>query len=251
MTYQLTNYRNMAQGAIAAYYATPPYSQQRIPQRYRTSAPTRTITTTKRRRLTNKNSFRNQMLKNTPAKHNTQGPTTAMTANTIYTFNATSLITQGDANTNRDGDAINLEALKVRGYYSTSATAGAYMFRMIVGYSGEEITTGNAFIALGLTAGQIFLPNFPSNFVAVVNPKAFTVVHDEVIDSNSQIAATKDVANIAKTLLLKKKFLYQETASIFGKDTNLYIIVIAHVVDGATGTTPAGDVLIATDLIFK
>jgi len=237
-------------GGMQGYYNNLP---QRIPQRQAyMGTRTRTVTTKGKRRNGVRNSFKKLMLNNTSAKHDTNGPLVVMLHNLIYTFNATSLITQGTTNEGRLGDAINLEALKIRGYYNSATTDGAYMFRMIIGYSGEEITTGNVFVTVtGLTAGQIFLPNAPANITAIVNPKAFTVLHEEVIDINSQIAGSFDVASIAKTVLLKQKFDYQDTGSIFGKTKNLYIVIVAHVVGGVAGTTAAGECVLGTDLIFK
>jgi len=244
------SYRDFAKAGIMSYYASPTGTSNA----YRHGSRNQSMTTTKKRkRLTYKKSFKSLMLNNTAAKHNTQGPTTAMTHNTVYTFNATALISQGDTNTDRDGDSINLEALKLRGFYASATTAGAYGFRIIIGYSGEEYNTGNAFVTglLGLTTAEIFLPNFPAAFVAVVNPKAFTVLHDQTVEVNSQIAATKDVTNIVNSTLLKSKFDYQSTGSVYGKLKNLYVVVVAQVVGGVTGTTAAGEVLLASDLIFK
>lgn len=252
MTYQLTNYRNMAQGALAAYYATPPYSQQRISQRYRHAQGTRTYTQTKKRRLMFKNSFRKQMLKNTAAKHDTNALTTVMTHNTLYTFNATENIIQGDSNTDRDGDAINLEALKLRGTYNTPTAGGAYTVRIIVGFSGEEIATGSAWNSLtGLAAQQIFLPAGTSNLTSLINPKAFTMLYDEVVDLNSQIEGVRDVTSIIKTVIIGQKFDYQSAAGTFGKLKNLYVVIVANEVNGTAGVTSTGNFNLSTDCIFK
>jgi len=247
------DYRKLAQGAIGAYYSQPPRYSQLTGQPYRHADGTRTMTQTqKRRRVGNKKSFKQLMLNNSSAKHFGDTGNVAILHDNIYTFNITAQVTQGDANTNRDGDHINLEALKIRGFYSSAVTAGAYSFRMLVGYSGEEYLAPNFTTGVGgLGAGEIFLPGAPTNHTSLVNPKAFTTLLDFNVDINSQIAATADISSILKTILLKQGFNYQSTASTFGKVKNLYVVLIGNVVGGTVAVTPVGECIIGTDLIFK
>jgi len=243
-------YKSLAKGAIAGYYLNSGGGTGTRNQ-YRYGDGTRTMTTTNKRRRPNpRSSFKQLMLKNTAAKHKTANPSTAMTHNTMYTYNVTGQIVQGDSNQDRDGDSINLEALKLRGFFDTSATAGAYSFRIIVGYSGEEYAATN-FTTVGLTSGEVFLPNASNNFTGVINPKAFTVIFDSNVDINSQVAGASDISSMLKTISLKRKFPYQATASVFGKDVNLYVVVVGYVVGGVAGVTAVGEVSLATDCIFK
>jgi len=220
-------------------------------QQYRYGDGTRTMTTTnKRKRKFAKVSFKQLMLKNTAAKHKTNNSSVAMIQNNIYTLNLTAAIVQGDTNQDRDGDHVNLEALKLRGFVDTAVTAGAYSFRYIVGYSGEEVGS-TTWTAAGLTGGEIFLPGGSSNFTSIINPKTFTVLYDVNIDINSQVAGASDISSVIKSIQLKRDFNYQSTASTFGKDTNLYMICIGIVVGGTNGTTIIGEVSMSSDLIFK
>jgi len=241
------DYRKFAKGGVAAWSAGYGTNSR---MSYRTSAPTRTTSTNKRRKPNRVTSFKSMMLKNTAAKHKTDGPGATMLHNSIYSLNVTSLITQGDTNQNRDGDAVNLEALKLRGFFNSNVTAGAYVMRILVGWSGEEYTTAN-FTTLGLGTAEIFLPSGANTVTSIVNPKAFTVLYDEVFDINSQIAATADVCSIVKTVPLNQKFNYQSDASTMGKTKNLYIVAVAFVVGGTGGVTGVGNIALATDLIFK
>jgi len=187
-------------------------------------------------------------------KHNTQSSSSVsstMTHQTIYTSNMTALITQGDGNTNRDGDGVHLTALKVKGVIHTAAASGAFCYRVLVGWSGEEynVTGSNA----GLTSTELFLPSQGGAFfvTANVNPKAFTCIHDELIDINSLIATTADLKTIAFNVKINQKFLYQASASTFGKTRNLYVVVIGGVVGGTSGTTSCGSFFFDTDLVFQ
>lgn len=251
MVFFRNNFRGLATSSLGSYYATlPRRNNQNTRFRYGEGV-SQTMTQTKRRkRGGNLQSFRSHMLNNTSAKHFTDTGNVSMLHDNIYSFNITAQITQGDSNSNRDGDSINLEALKIRGFFSSSSIAGAYGFRMLVGYSGEEYTAAN-FTTSGLTGGEIFLPGAPTNYTALVNPKAFTCLLDFNVDINSQIADTSDLASFFKSVLLKQKFDYQATGSQMGKTKNLYIVVIGNAVGGTLATTIVGETIIGTDCIFK
>lgn len=189
-----------------------------------------------------------------PAKHYTGETSPTLVHNTVTSMCPTQGIVQGDGNTQRDGDAIQLEALKMKGTFVTNSTAGAYQYRVLVGWSGEEYTTAN--IATGLVsalgASEIFLPStqgWVNN--AIVNPKAFTLLYDQTFDINSQIAATQDSQAFNLTVPIHQSFAYQASGSVQGKTKNLYVVVIGSVAGGTTGSTASGQVLLSYDLIFK
>lgn len=217
-------------------------------RKYRTSGRNNSFVT-KRGRQTGP-SFNKMLMLNTPAKHETYSPTQALLHNNIYGTNITEQITQGFGNEGRDGDSIYLEAVKFRGILTSSTTAGAYSYRIIIGFTGEEITTGGAF-NLTISSGQVFLPNGASQLTSIINPKAFTVLYDQVFDVNSQIAATADVNSFAGTVPIKQKFMYQSSASIYGKTKNLFMLVIGNVFGGVSGVTATGEIVVCIDTIFK
>jgi len=84
-----------------------------------------------------------------------------------------------------------------------------------------------------------------------VNPKAFTVLHDEVIDINSIVVATQETHALAFTIPVQTRFQYQASASQFGKTRNLVVVVTSFVPGGVTGTTATGTIQLSSDLIFK
>jgi len=205
---------------------------------------------TSKRGRSNKMSFHKQMLKNTPAKHDTYAPTQALKHNNIYSTNITEQITQGFTNEGRDGDSIFLEAVKLRGIITSATAAGAYSYRLLVGFTGEEITTGATF-NVTLSTGQLFLPNGASQLTSIINPKAFTCIYDQVFDINSQIAGIADVHSFVANISLKQKFLYQNSASIYGKTKNLHLVVIGNVFGGTSDSTSVGEIVVHVDTIFK
>ena len=85
----------------------------------------------------------------------------------------------------------------------------------------------------------------------IINPKAFSVLYDQTMNLNSQIAGTVDVMSFAQTIQLNQKYLYQSAGSIYGKTKNLYVVVIADIAGGAPGISNAGDLVLAMDLVYK
>jgi len=203
----------------------------------------------KRRRY----SFKSKVKATEPAKHSTVAPTqNPMLADTLYTFSPTQAITQGTGNTNRIGDSIEIMALKVKGFFNTATPTGAYTFRVIVGWSGEEYAAASTFTS-GLGATEIFLPNTVTGWVAngIINPKAFTVLYDQTWDINSMIAAASENQSYAFTVPINQTFNYQATAATMGKLKNLYVVIVGNVFGGTGGITQIGATFMATDLIFK
>lgn len=244
-------YKPFGLGTMLAYNS---YQAARSRQQQRTARPFSMVTTKKRKRKPVGLSLKRAILNTQPAKHYTAEASVANTHNILLTMCPTQGIVQGDTNTQRDGDRIHLEALKIKGCMQSAAASGAYSHRIIVGWSGEEYTTANIsnnFVA-GLVTGEVFLPNTVTNWLpsALINPKAFTVLYDETFDINSQVAATHDGVSFAATIPLNTDFSYQSTGSVQGKTRNLYIIVTGAIANGAAGNA-IGNHIMAVDLIFK
>lgn len=237
-----------ANTALAAMLARPPrygnymYAQQH-PERQVTKRVTRKPKT---------KSFKNKVMNLKTAKHFTGEQGVTMTHNTLYTLIPTAGPTQGDGNVNRDGDAIVLCALKLKGFYNTDTASNGYSFRVIVGFTGEEYT--NVLFASGLGVSELFLPNTGSTISTngIINPKAFTVIHDEKITANSAITGVRDKVDYEiKIPLGNRLFNYQSSASALGKDKNFAVIIMADAVGGTTGVTAVGGTSISWDFIYK
>lgn len=246
---QIARYAVPFVGKYAAMTMLPSRKQSAL-----RSSPSQTMTITKqrRRRALGRKSFKNQLYDNMSAKHVTGEQGVSMTHNTLYTLVPTAIPTQGDSNTNRDGDSIVLCALKLNGFYNTDTASGPYAFRIIVGYTGEEYS--NTSFSSGIGTTELFLPNTAGTVTAngLINPKAFTVLHDEKFTVNSEIASTRSRIDYNIYVPLNnQKFYYQSTASALGKTKNLVVVIVADIVAGVSGTTPVGGTSISWDFIFK
>lgn len=208
----------------------------------------------KRRRVTRKSSIKTIVRNMHGYKHNIIPDATFtnnMTHNTIYSTNILAKIGQGTSDQQRDGDGIYIAAFKLRGVMKSSSTSGAYQFRVLIGWSGEEYNVSAS--ASGLTSAEIFLPVVPTSWMstAMVNPKTFTCIYDQTIDINSLIAASSDIVGMNFNVPINQKFMYQQTASVFGKFKNLYAVIIGCVDGGTPGTTACGTFYCNTDTVFQ
>lgn len=197
-------------------------------------------------------SLKSKVMNMKAAKHFTGEQGVTMTHNTLYTLTPTAGPTQGDAINNRDGDAIILCALKLKGFYNTDTASNGYSFRVIVGYSGEEVA--NTTFGAGLGISDLFLPNTGSTVTCngIINPKAFTVIHDEKLTANSTITGVRDKVDYSITVPLgNRSFMYQSSASALGKDKNLMVVIVSDLVGGTTGITATGGTSISWDFIYK
>lgn len=224
---------------------------RRTASKYKSSRTANTLVNSRPTKKPRSNSFRSKLLKQEPAKHYEGSTTTNLTHQTIFSLVPTAGIVQGDTNAQRDGDFVDLAALKLKGIFQTAAAANGYSFRIIVGYSGEEYNLPTV-LGAGLTTAEIFLPNTTGNWAVngIINPKAFTALYDETMDINSEVAATSTIGSFSFTVPLNRKFPYQSSGSVFGKDRNLYVVVVSSGV-GLGAAAPTGLTVFSYDLIFK
>jgi len=237
---------------LASMYSQKNAGRTAVGRRSFSGGGTNTLVRHKRKSFKKGKSFRMRVLAIEPAKHYSYQPNQSpMTQNTLYTTIPTAGIVQGTSNATRIGDAISVEALKIRGQFQSAVAANLYSYRIIVGWTGEEFPLGTAF-GSGLGVTEVFLP-FTTlvTVLSIVNPKAFTVLHDETIDINSSIPDTSEVVSFGTTVPIHQKFSYQSTASAQGKTKNLAVIIVGFVAGGATGVTSVGSCFTAMDLIFK
>lgn len=235
--------------ATAAGYSFPNNTMQ-----VKRPTVTRTNSMIKKKKAARSNSVKAQILRNIDTHHCTlsdQYYSANATHNTIYTASITGIPIQGTSNINRIGDKIHLMNIAISLGINTAAAAGAYTYRVLLVYSGEEYTPSG--LGTGLSFAEVFQPNTGGLYgtLAITNPKAVTVLMDELIEINSIITATKDVTTLRRNIHLGSDFSYQSSAATFGKTKNLYVVVVACVVDGTTGTTAAGTFNLNADMTFK
>jgi len=212
-----------------------------------------TTVTQKRRRPANSSTLKQVIRSTQPAKHCPINDSTAtLTHNTLLTLGPTQFISVGSGRDQRIGDGIHLLSMKVSGIVtSVAASTASTQFRIITLWSGEEYTSAANF-ASGLGNSEIFVnsglawqPN------AISNPKAVTILDDRNIVLNNSITGVADLESFNYTVPLNTDFDYQTATSVFGKNRNLYIVVVGSIVGGVSGTTPAGSATVSADVIFK
>jgi len=236
--------------ATAAGYTYPNNAQTMVAR-----GRTYTRTTTKKRKLYPKtNSVKAQMLRCIDNHHCTASDSNVIvtaTHNTIYTNSCTPLIVQGTSNTQRIGDKIHLDSLRLNGWINTPTASGAYTYRVMILWSGNEYN--NVGLGSGLGFSEVFLPSTGSSFVTsgIVNPKAVTVLYDEIIVINSLLTGVSDAVSFTKSIPLRQDFMYENSAAVYGKTKNLYFVVMGSVSGGTPATTVVGSIGASYDIVFK
>jgi len=192
-------------------------------------------------------------MRQSEVKNASSGNSATLVHNQIQGFGVTQRIVQGTNSEQRLGDEMFLEAFRMEVIIGAPTTAGAYAYRIMVVYSGEEYS-GTTFSSTTLTSSEIFLPNIVSGtrVSGVVNKKAVQVLYDHEFVINSNITAVADVYTTSAYINLRKyKFQYQAGGSVYGKLKNLYVIVIPNVQGGTLDTTACGSIVINNSLDYR
>lgn len=245
--------------SVPAALSSIPFFPQTTDSRMAYKRPTYTRTKTQRKRKAparKGNSMKRQLLAVAPKYHfgvsdSVLGAT--LLHNNIYCQSPTQLITQGTSNTNRQGDAIYMNALRINGLFSTPDNASdAFTYRIMVVKHGDNLAAATSLPSL-LSHSDLFLPN-TGNIIepnSLVNPKSVTVLYDQTVEINSVLATSAEWHRVSFTVPLNTMFQYQGTASTFGKNYNLYIVLIGSVFNGVSNTTSCGSFTGSADLIFQ
>lgn len=216
----------------------------------------------KKRKFKGKKGYIKDVVRNMePAKHFVVNDTAALlfgagfTHNTIYSLDVTAGVIQGTGLGQRIGDFAHLEALKVNGYYaSPTATNQPVQYRTLVLLSTVTgIPAGPGFGSI-LGASDIFFVGTGSTqqTAAIVNPRACIVLDDRQFVINDLVVGTSQFVQYEYTVQIKRQQDYREVSGrLFGKKYNLYVVTIASINLGTTGTTQTGVVSMNLDLIFK
>lgn len=213
---------------------------------------TRTLTKRRKRRYGKGMSISKRIVAAMPAKHFLLSTASGLSKGaTILTWSPTQSVIRGTADNQRIGDTITLCSLKWNGIFNSNTVSNSYSYRMLIGFTGEEFSA--ATFLTNYTTGELFqsgtVAALKSN--GIVNPKAFTVLHDEKFTISSNLAGVVDVLPVAGTLSLKnQKFFYQSDGSVYGKTKNLVVILIGDEVV-TSAATDAGGASISFDFCFK
>lgn len=177
-------------------------------------------------------------------------------ANTMYTSSLFTEIAQGTSNATRVGDAIWLEALKVRLNFYGSATSNTVLIRFLIVKSGIEIAGGVSGLwqtgGTGLSTGNVFLNTAVTTpaIDGIIDPKKVTVLYDKVVELTPRISGQVVVHNHNMTIPLKTKHVYQVGNSGYAKMKQIYCIAVPYQLGATTGAA-IGTIDMSSDIIFK
>jgi len=169
--------------------------------------------------------------------------------NKIHTFNITSQIAQGQADGQRIGDSIFLENIVFNAQFVTNLKPAFYKYRLIIGWSGEDISPSVWSIS-GLSTSEVFINGWTLVSNAIVNTKAFTPIYDNMIEINSLLDTFSDGKTIRGVCRLNQKFHYQSPGSTFGKTKNLYVLLVPFYIQ-SSGTAPTDIGGIHMDVVVR
>lgn len=220
---------------------------------------TLTVLGTGQRRRPLRNSFHGKLLQNETCFHNYTSDNTLAKAgpaflhNNNYLYSPSQSIAQGTAEGNRVGNTCHLHSLRVNFFYaSPAADSNGVQLRIITFFYDDNIATpGGAFVTNNLPA--LFFgtgTGVVNATTSLTDPKVITVLDDRMYAINPQFSGVQDTIVGEYTVDVEKNFTYQSN-SVFGKEMNLYIVVISSIVGGATGVTSTGSINMCTDLIFR
>lgn len=156
---------------------------------------------------------------------------TAIAQGSIYTYNLTAQLTQGNADGTRVGDVVDLKNLEFNLQWYTHPAAAYYRLRVLVFWSGEEYNPGATnFGSASLSTGQLFIG--AATFVTqnICNTKSINVLYDQLAEINSAVAGYEDGMTLRANITsgIAGKYTYQESGSVYGKTKNLYMVVIGN-----------------------
>ena len=175
-----------------------------------------------------------------------------LTHNTIQTQNMLIFLTPGTTQYQRTGDNVFLEALKINATWEgPSVSSNGATLRMILCYHDDYHATN--YIngsGLGLSDLQMTGTGQARTTAMITDPKKVTVVDDRTFTLNQSLAGVSEKCAITYTVPLKKRFTFQPTTQE-GKDRNLYLVVVADISGGSTGSTVCGQLYLNQDLIYK
>jgi len=232
------------------------YNSSRTRQKFRpTGGRSITITRNRKKKPVSRMSFKKMVYSTEQAKHYTGEVSAVLKHNVLYTMCPTQGIVQGNTATTRIGDEVYLAALKINALAVTDTSSNAYKYRILVGWTGEEYSVANIQNTFpeAQSSAQTFHPSTASLIMpnGVVNAKAFTVLHDQSIDINSQISGVADWQTVTVNVPLEQVFNYQSAASVQGKTRNLVVLLCSSVAGGTNTVTSTGSMVVSFDLIFK
>lgn len=172
------------------------------------------------------------------------------THNTVYSQNCTYNITQGTAQSNRQGDSVFLCALKFSGFHEGPvALQDGLVFRVLVHYA-DPYSGSSTFNSLVIGSGDLFIATNQYSSTSIIDPKKVYCVYDKTIEVQPSVTNTYTGTNFNGTVSLNKAINFLPGTNEVNP-RQLYITIIPSIANGTTGVTSCGKFAVSTDLIFK
>lgn len=172
------------------------------------------------------------------------------THNTVYSQNCTYNITQGTAQSNRQGDSVFLCSLKFSGFHEGPvALQDGLVFRILVHYA-DPFSGSAVFNSSTIGTGDLFIATNQYTSTGIVDPKKVYCVYDETIEVQPSVTSTYTGTNFNGTVTLNKPIIYLPGTNEVNP-RQLYMTIIPSIANGTTGVTSCGKFAVSTDLIFK
>lgn len=213
---------------------------------------TRVMKKPRRKSYASSSTLKKKIMATKPAKHLMYSAGISFSIGQVHVWSPTQSVIRGVNDSDRIGDTINLCNLKWNGVINGAKEANAYMFRMLIGYTGEEFAANTW--TTNITSGQVFQSNTTSGFLTngIVNPKAFTVLYDQKFTINSLIADVRDVLPVTGSLSFNNhNFVYQADGATYGKNKNLVVLMIGDKLRGPLAVGDDFGFTVAFDFCFK
>jgi len=212
-------------------------------------------TVTKRKRARKYNGGLKQVIRGMEsALHLTSNATSSAnfstSHNNVYSKNLCYDLTQGTAQSNRQGDNVYLCSLRLSGFYeSPVAAANGVIYRVIVYWSDIYAGTGN-FGTATVTTGDLFINSGDRNATLLTDPKKITVLYDETTTIQPSISGVYTANDINAKISIEKAVKFTPGSNELNP-RNLYVTIIPSVANGTAGITDGGKFIIGTDIVFK
>jgi hypothetical protein len=170
--------------------------------------------------------------------------------NTVYTQNLTYLITQGTAQSNRQGDSVYLCSLKASGLHQGPVSLqDGLVFRILVYWADQFQNTG-AVTSVTISAPDLFIARNKFEATGIVDPKKIYVIHDELVEVQPSISNVYTGTQFNLQCLVNKAIHFIPGTNEVNP-RQLYISIIPSIANGNPGVSTTGEFSLSTDLVFK
>jgi len=173
------------------------------------------------------------------------GITTAMTQNTLYSFNPLGNITIGTGANSRLGASIFVKRwifTCVLSNNGATSTLDSTLMRFIVVKLDGDYLSGSDVLGAGVGATDIFVTNSSQMINSHIDNNKCSVLYDKVhlLDSSGSLGIAEK--SISFEVCKDKMFKYQTPSSNYSALGNYYLVAVPYATGKTSGVTPIADI---------